>query len=167
MTQHSTRQPRINIFAALSKRNSAIGFKNKLLWKIKGDLPRFKRLTAGHPLIMGRKTFKSIGRALPNRTNIVVTRDRTFKAPGCEILHSLTDAVKRARELDTEEIFIIGGGELYKQALPFSDRLYLTLVDDTTEGDVFFPEYSAFKKEIEREEHPEHNPPFTYLILEK
>ena len=159
--------PKINVLAALSKRNNAIGFKNKLLWKIEGDLPRFKHITADHPIIMGRKTFESIGRALPDRPNIIVTRNTQYEALGCEIVHSFNNALKRAQELDEVEIFIIGGGELYKQALPLADRLYLTVVDDDPESDAFFPEYSAFKKEIEKEEHPEHNPPFTYLILER
>lgn len=163
MTQH----PIISIIVALSKDNRAIGYNNKLLWKISEDLLRFKRITSGHPVIMGRKTFESIGKVLPDRPNIVVTRDTQYKASGCEIAYSLNEALEKARELDTNEVFIIGGGELYKQALPLSDRLYLTLVDDKKEGDTFFPDYSTFKKEIERIEHKEHAPPFTFLTLER
>lgn len=159
--------PRISIIVALSKKNRAIGYQNKLLWKIEGDLPRFKHLTTGHPVIMGNITFESIGKALPGRKNIVIALDPQYEAPDCEVVHSIEDALELAKKSDEEEVFVIGGGTIYKQMLPFADRLYLTLVDDEPEGDTFFPDYSEFTKEIDREEHPEHNPPFTFLTLER
>ena len=159
--------PRINIIAALQKNDRAIGKNNDLLVRISDDLKRFKALTTGHPIIMGRKTFASIGRALPNRTNIIITRSPVFTAEGCIIVHSLEEALEKAREVDQEEIFIIGGGEIYTQAFPQTDRLYLTLVDSNEVGNIFFPEYSEFTKEISREDHPEHTPSYAYVILEK
>lgn len=163
------KKPKISIIAALSKEGRAMGFQNHLLWKIEGDLPRFKQLTTNHPIIMGRKTYGSIGKPLPNRTNIVITRNPEIQLEGVTIVSSLDEAfrVAKEKEADNGEVFVIGGGEIYKQAIPFTDRLYLTVVDDEPEADTFFPDYSDFKKEVSREEHSEHNPPFTYLILEK
>ena len=161
------KKARVSSYAAISKKARAIGSKNGLLWKIEGDLPRFKKLTTGHPIIMGRKTYESIGRPLPNRTNIVITRNPDFKPDGVVVVPSIDEALKAAIENDGEEIFVIGGGKIYKEALPFVDRLYLTIVHDEPKADTFFPDYSEFKKEIFREEHPEHNPPFTYITLEK
>lgn len=161
-------KPIISIIAAISKTRRAMGVKNGLLWKIEGDLPRFKRLTTGHPIIMGRKTYESIGRPLPNRTNIVVSRSSTIsETENLIIVNSIEKALEIAKEKDEQEIFIIGGGEIYKQSLPFTDRLYLTLVEDEPEADTFFPDYSEFKKEIEKEDHLESNPPFSYIVLEK
>lgn len=161
------KSPKISVIAVISQEKRALGVNNGLLWKIEGDLPRFKALTTGHPVIMGRKTFESIGRPLPNRTNIVITRNTDFKIEGASVVSSIEEALTLAKQSEQEEIFIIGGGEIYKQSLHLVDRLYLTLVDDEPEADVFFPEYSEFTKEISREEHPEHNPPFTYITLEK
>lgn len=164
-------KPIVSAIAVISKVGRALGNKNGLLWKIEGDLPRFKALTTGHPIIMGRKTYESIVRPLPNRTNIVMTRNPDFKPEGVVVVSSIEEALKVAENVghsvSNKEIFVIGGGEIYKQAMPFIDRLYLTLVDDEPEADTFFPDYSEFKKEISRENHPEHNPPFSYIILEK
>ena len=166
-----TTKPLVSIIAVISEKTKAMGIRNGLLWKIEGDLPRFKKLTIGHPIIMGRKTYESIGRPLPNRTNIVITRNLDFKSDGLVIVSSIEEALKiareKAKEANSEEIFIIGGGEIYKQALPFVERLYLTVVHDEPEADTFFPDYSEFKKEIWREDHLEHNPPFTYITLER
>jgi dihydrofolate reductase len=160
-------KPRISIIAAIGAQNNALGRNNNLIWKIPGDLNRFKQLTTGHPIIMGRKTFESIGRPLPNRTNIVITRNNDFKAEGVLITHSFDEALAEAKLIEDEEIFIIGGGEIYKQALPFTHRLYLTLVHDEQDGDVYFPAYFEFQTAISREEHLDETPPFTYLVLEK
>lgn len=159
---------KISIIVAVGKNNRAIGKTGGLLWRISDDLKRFKALTTGHPIIMGRKTFDSIGRALPNRTTIVITRNADFKAEGVVVAKSLEDAIRLAssppqmrRGVPTfsrdgvveEEIFVIGGGEIYKQALPLADKLYLTLVESNAEGDVFFPDWSKdLTKEIFREE---------------
>ena len=141
---------RISIIAAVGANNRAIGKTGALLWRISDDLKRFKALTTGHTVIMGRKTFDSIGKALPNRTNIVITRNPDFKAEGVIIAKSLEDAIQKSIG---GEVFIIGGGEIYKQALPLADKLYLTLVESDVEGDVFFPDWSKdFTKEVFREE---------------
>ncbi len=163
-------KPRLSIIAAVSNKQRAIGFKNNLLWKIEGDLPRFKRITSGHPIVMGRNTYLSIGRPLPNRTNIVVSNtkdDALSKTEGLIVVDSVEKALAEADKVEQEEIFIIGGGMLYKSTIHLADRLYLTVVYDEPEADTFFPEYSDFQKEIEKEDHLDSNPPFSYITLEK
>lgn len=141
----STGSAKVCIVAAISRRRRALGKGNQLLWHIPEDLQRFKELTLGHPVIMGRKTFESIvsylGHPLPGRTNIVVTGNPLFRYPGIIIANNLHDAFENARVLDTEEIHVIGGAEIYRQALPMTNRLYLTLIDDELGADAFFPEY--------------------------
>ncbi|WP_295938892.1 dihydrofolate reductase [uncultured Alistipes sp.] len=127
----------ISIIVAVAE-NGVIGDKNTLLWHISEDLKHFKAVTTGHPVIMGRKTFESLGRPLPNRTNVVVTRQDT-EIPGCTVVHSLEEAV--ALFPADEEIFIIGGAQIYGQALPLADRFYLTRVFHSYEGDTHFPEW--------------------------
>lgn len=141
----------INLIVAIG-RNRELGKENKLIWQISEDLQRFKALTTGHPIIMGRKTFESIGRPLPNRTNIIITRQTDFKAEGCLVTHSLSEALEIAKNID-HEIFIIGGGELYREALPLADKLYLTLIEAEAEADTFFPPYSEFSKIISQKDH--------------
>jgi len=135
---------RIAIIAAIGK-NRELGLAGKLLWHLPDDMRRFKELTSGHPVIMGRKTWESLPlkfRPLPNRTNIVVTRQAGYTALGAMVNDSLDSAFSAAENADgSNEIFVIGGGELYTAALPYATRLYLTLVDDAPEADVFFPEY--------------------------
>lgn len=126
----------ISIIVAVAK-NNVIGQGNKLIWHISEDLKRFKKLTNGHHIIMGRKTFESIGKALPNRINIVVTRDKNYDAPGCVIATSLDEAFELSK--NDIEVFIIGGGEIYRQAIPYADHIYLTKVDAEFKGDTFFP----------------------------
>ena len=162
----TVKKPRISAIAAIGKKTRVLGKDNKLLWHIKEDRERVKRLTMGHPIIMGRKTFESIGKPLPGRTTIVITRSPDFSAPGCIVVSSLEEALQKARGLEQEEIFIFGGGEIYRQALPYTDRLYLTLVDSDATGDTFFPDYHKFTKEISREE-KKGDPPFTFLTLER
>lgn len=173
-------KPRISIVVAIGK-NRELGKDNQLLWHIPEDMKRFKTLTLGHPVIMGRKTFESIlsilGKPLPGRTNIVVTRDPSalqeklaqFASDSFIVTSSLEEALAKAREIDDEEIHIGGGAELYNQALPFADRLYLTLVDDTQDADTFFPEYeSAFTKQVgEKEEHEQEGLKYTWVTLER
>ncbi len=157
----------INLIAAVGK-NRVLGKDNKLIWKLPGDLPRFKAITTGHPIVMGRKTFESFGsKPLPNRTNVIITRNKEFNAPGCIVCSSLEEALKKAGEID-KEIFIIGGGEIYKESISLADRLYLTVVDAEAEGDTFFPDYSDFKKVVSSEDHqtPE-GLRFSYILLEK
>ena len=150
--------PRIAIVVAISRKNRAIGKGGKLLWHIPEDMRRFKALTMGHPVIMGRKTFESIvshrGGPLPGRANIVVTRNPDYTYEGATIVSSLEEGLALARTLDAEEIHIGGGAELYAQALPFVDRLYLTLIDDEKDADSFFPEYEReFTAVISSETH--------------
>lgn len=132
------------LIAAMS-RNRVIGVDNKLPWYLPEDLQFFKRMTQGKPLVMGRKTFESIGRALPGRLNIVVTRDPAFEAPGVRVCHDLASAFDLADHqalIDgVEEIMIMGGAQIYEQALPWASRLYLTEVDIEIEGDARFPEW--------------------------
>ena len=214
------KKPRISIVVAVTRKNAAIGNGGKLLVRISDDLKRFKVLTLGHPVIMGRKTFESIGKPLPERTNVVITRNPDFRAEGVFVVNSLEEALQKASALESQspfakgaalggcsekgvpesaragvvtpllpktavlpllgeitlpqsefavydysstpfakgdfpnpEIFIIGGGEIYAQALPFADKLYLTIVDSDAEGDVFFPDWRKdFTKETFRDE---------------
>lgn len=144
------------------KHNRVIGKDNKLLWRIPDDLKRFRELTTGHPVVMGRKTFESIvgyrGDPLPNRPNIVITRDKEWKYDHQDvtIVHSLEEGIAKAREMDDKEIFIGGGTQVYEQALPMMDRLYLTLVEDDKEGDSYFPPYEHLFTKKTFEEAREH-----------
>ncbi len=127
----------LSIVVAVSE-NNAIGKNNELLWHLPADLKHFKNTTTGHTIIMGRKTFDSIGRALPNRRNIVITRQAAMQVEGVEFVNSLNEALELCK--DKEQAFIIGGGEIYRQALPFCDKIYLTRVHQYFDGDAFFPE---------------------------
>jgi dihydrofolate reductase len=141
--------PIVSLVAALA-RNRVIGAGNRLPWHLPEDLKRFKRLTMGAPVIMGRRTHVSIGRPLPGRCNIVVTRQVGANWPGCEIAHSLDDAIALAG--NAPEVFVIGGAALYAAALPRADRLHLTLIDADHQGDTFFPAFDpADWREIARE----------------
>lgn len=158
---------KVSAIAIISK-NNGLGVDNKLLFHIPGELPRFKKITMGHPIIMGRKTFDSIGRVLPGRTNILITRDTSFHKEGVLVVHSLDEAIQEAQKAEGgEEIFIIGGGQIFRDAMPITDRLYLTIVDKEVPADTFFPEYRAFTKILEKEEHTEWEVPYTFLTLEK
>ncbi|MBO6212422.1 dihydrofolate reductase [Algoriella sp.] len=128
----------INVIVAKAS-NNVIGAKNDLIWHLPNDLKHFKNLTSGHPIIMGRKTFESLGRPLPNRTNIVVTRDKDWQAENIEKVFSLEKAIESAKKIN-EDIYIIGGGNIYKQAMEFADVLYITEVHHEFEGDTYFPE---------------------------
>lgn len=149
---------------AVTNKNRAIGFKNKLLWNLPPDLEHFKKITAGHTVIMGGNTFISLGRPLPRRTNIIITKDKNFKALGCVIVYSPEEALARAKDEEKKlngengEIFVIGGGSIYTQMLPYAEKLYLTIVDDEpAEVDALFPDYSEFKKIISESEKQEYN----------
>lgn len=153
----------ITIIAAVA-RNNAIGNQNKLLYWLPNDLKRFKALTTGHTIIMGRKTFDSLPKgALPNRRNVVVSRSLT-SLPGCEVYPSLTEALSNTSP--NEDVYIIGGATIYEQALPLADRLCLTEINDTPkEADVFFPDYSTWK-EVWREDHDKdekHNQQYSFV----
>lgn len=158
----NSKLPAVSIIAAVSE-NGVIGSHNKLLWNIPEDLKRFRTKTSGHPIIMGRKTHESIGHALPNRTNIIVTRETNFKAKGCIITHSIKEAIDQAKKIEQNEIFIIGGAQIYTQALAFTDTLYITQVHKSYEGDARFPDFSEFKTITFKEEHLTAPIPFTFL----
>ena len=156
----------INIIAAVAQ-NNAIGYNNKLIYWLPNDLKRFKALTTGNTIIMGRRTFESLPKgALPNRRNIVLSRNgRAEDFPGCELYASLDDALAQCHE--HEDIYIIGGASVYKQALDKASRLCLTEVDDIPENaDAFFPEYEGWK-EAQREEHPaDERHPHAYAFVD-
>ncbi|TSC57207.1 MAG: dihydrofolate reductase [Candidatus Peregrinibacteria bacterium Greene0416_19] len=147
--------------------DNVIGSSNKLLWRLPDDQKRMKALTMGKPLIMGRKTHESIGRPLPGRQNIVITRQRDRDFPGCEIASSLEQALALAREGGADESIIFGGGEVYREAMPLADRIYLTRVHATFDGDATFPDIDPAQwKEIRREEHladARHAHAFTFI----
>jgi dihydrofolate reductase len=148
-------------------RNGVIGRDNQLPWKLPRDLAYFKRVTLGHPVVMGRRTWESIGRPLPGRQNIVVTRNANLKAPGAKVVTSLAEAWKAAG--DAEEVSIIGGTSIFRETLPIADRIHLTEVDAVVEGDTFFPEFDRsqwIEREVER--HPadeRHQYPLRILLL--
>lgn len=141
-----------------------------LLWHIKKDFAHFKTITMGHPLIMGRKTYESIGHPLVGRTNIIITRDSSYSVTGCLVVHSLAEAIYLAKTKDNQEIFIIGGGEIFNQALSQNlvDRLYLTKVAGDFNADIFFPSYDQIFTHItSRKAGAEGDYKFEFLELEK
>jgi dihydrofolate reductase len=158
---------KISLIAAIGK-NRELGKGNKLLWHIPEDLKRFKELTHGHVVIMGRKTHQSIGRPLPNRLNIVITRDPNFFVPGVVTAHSLQEALDTAMEREVNEIFIIGGGQIFEEAISRADKLYLTVIDQTfPDADTFFPDYFEFKKETFKQEGASGQYKYTFIDLVK
>lgn len=160
----------ISAIVATAHRN-VIGHNNQIPWYLPADLAYFKRTTLGHHLIMGRNCFESIGRPLPKRTNIVLSRDAFFSATGMVRAYSVEEALGLAFDQGEEEVFIIGGGEVYRETLDLCDRLYITEVDLAVEGDTFFPEIQAEEwREVWREAHlpDEKNEwPYTFRLLER
>lgn len=158
----------VSIIAAMDRKRG-IGVDNKLPWRLSADLKRFRELTMGHHIIIGRKTFESIGRPLPGRRMIVVTRDSNYKAEGCDLAHSLEDAIDLARERGESEAFICGGAEIYAQSIDVADRMYLTFVDAEVAADTFFPEFDEREwGERERFYQPadeKNQYPFTFKLL--
>ena len=160
----------ISLIAAIGK-NNELGKRNTLLWHLPADMKHFREITSLHPVIMGRKTFESIGKPLPNRRNIVITRDLNYKKEGVELAYSLNEALDLFPN-QNEEIFIIGGAEIYKQTMPIADKLYITHIEaEDSEADSFFPEIIPIVwNEISHEEHQgdEKNPlGYTFSIYEK
>lgn len=149
---------KLSIVVAVAE-NGVIGHENQLIWHLPKDLKIFKNLTTGHPIIMGRKTFDSIGKPLPNRTSIIVSRNKELAINGCIVVNSVEEAIEEAKKIEEEEAFVIGGAELYKLSLPNVDKIYLSEVKHSFAGDTFFPEIDkTVWKEISRE---------TYLKDEK
>jgi len=135
----------ISIIVAVGE-NNVIGKDNQLLWHLPADLKYFKKLTMGYPIIMGRKTYESIGRPLPGRISIIITRNKSYKAEGCIVVNDLESALNAAKSYD--EAFIIGGAQIYRQALACATKLYLTKVHASFEGDVFFPDFGDNEWEL-------------------
>ena len=158
----------LSLIAAMAH-NSVIGLNNQLPWRLPADLKHFKAVTLGKPVIMGRKTYESIGKPLPGRINIVVTRDASYTAEGVVIVHSLAEALAKSKA--APEAMVIGGAQLYAEALPHAQRMYLTLIDAEFAGDAFFPAYDPRDwRETAREEHaPDEINPHSYrfIILER
>jgi dihydrofolate reductase len=158
----------VSIIAAMDRKRG-IGVDNKLPWRLSADLKRFRELTMGHHIIVGRKTFESIGRPLPGRRTIVVTRDRNYKAEGCEVARSVEDATRLARERGESEAFICGGAEIYSQSIDVVDRMYLTFVNAEVAADTFFPEFDEREwgeRESDYQPADEKNQyPFTFKLL--
>lgn len=154
----------LSIIVAVSE-NNVIGKDNDLIWKLPRDMRHFKETTTGHYIIMGRKTFESNGRPLPNRTNVIITRDKNYTAEGCVIVHSLEDAINEAK--DDAEGFIIGGGEIYKKSMSLIDRIYLTKIHHAFEGDTFFPEINMEEwTEVDRRDfEPDEKNKYAFTIL--
>lgn len=160
----------ISLIAAIG-RNNELGKENKLLWSLPADMKHFKDITTLHTVIMGRKTFESIGRPLPNRRNIVITRDLTYKKDGIEVAHSLAGALDLIKD-NNEEIFIIGGAQLYKDTIDITDKLYITHIDaEDKDADAFFPEIIPIVwNEIKHEKHEadeKNSLPYTFSVYEK
>ena len=152
----------IKIIVATSK-NKVIGDSNSLIWYLPADLKRFKELTTGNPIVMGRKTYESIGRPLPNRRNIIITRDFKYDVEGCEVVNSLEEALM----ICNNNCFIIGGGEIYKQSMSIADQIYLTLVHEDFEGDTEFPEIgSEWKMVTSQDFEPDEKNKHKYSFIE-
>ena len=160
---------KISLIVAMAA-NRAIGLDNKMPWHLSADLKKFKAITMGSPIVMGRKTYESIGRPLPGRSNIIISRNLDYQQAGCLVFNDIKAAIE-ASSKDAEEIFIIGGAELYKATLPHADNLYLTVINQDFDGDTFFPEID-FKAwtEASREDisdDPSVNFSYSFLKLSK
>ena len=169
---------RLSLIVAMAK-NRTIGLDGAMPWHIPEDLKFFKRVTMGHPVIMGRKTYQSIGAALPGRTNIVVTRNKDFEAADADVVHDLSEALTKAKATEElwrpdggrEEIFVIGGADIYGQALPEAQRIYMTEVHQEHSGDAFFPELAEGEwKETDRQDRDPETPggsAYSLVILDR
>jgi dihydrofolate reductase len=157
----------VTIVVAISE-NNAIGKNNQLLWYLPADLKHFKNITTGHTVIMGRKTYDSVGKPLPNRRNIIITR-KDITIEGCEVVKSIEDAL--ALSAGEEEVFIVGGAEIYKQSIHLTDRIYLTIVHQEFDADSFFPEINYDEwQETEREDHQpdeKNKLPYSFITLDR
>lgn len=152
------------MIAAVGK-NNAIGRNNQLIWNLPNDLKHFQKITSGHTVIMGDRTYESIGRLLPNRKNIIVSLDKNYKVEGAEVRNDLEEVLREYKNSD-EEVFVIGGGMIYRLSLPLADKLYITLVDDEPQdADVFFPDYAEFSNITSKEDCEENGIRYSFLEL--
>ena len=160
----------VSLIVAASE-NNVIGRDNDLPWKLPDDMKHFVKTTKGHCILMGRKNLESFGRLLPNRTNILLTRDQKYKFEGAEIFFDLKKAIEFAKESGETELMVIGGGEIYRQCMQFTDRIYITRVHSEIEGDVYFPELDPAVWELISEEFhnkdERHNYSFTFQTFER
>lgn len=169
-----SKEIKVAIVVAVAE-NGVIGRNNALPWRLPKDLAYFKRVTYGHPVVMGRKTFESIGRPLPGRTNIVVSRNKDWMAEGVVLVHSLENALQKATEIasadNVEQVMVIGGAEFYRQTLPIAGRLYFTEVHAAVDGDAFFPDFdrSLWQVEVtERYEADAKNPyAYSFVVMDR
>jgi len=160
------KQMKISLIVALDDKNG-IGKDGGMPWNIPSDLKRFKKITEGHPVIMGRKTFESIGKPLPKRTNIIITRNN-FKQKDLIIKHSLKEAIEEAKKASgSDEVFIVGGGQVFKEAIVLADKIYLTKIEGDYNADTFFPNYSQFNKVTYEEDGEDNGFKFKFIDLEK
>lgn len=157
---------KISIIAAMDEKRG-IGKNGHLPWHIPEDLQRFKKTTTGHTIIMGRKTFESIGHPLPDRKTIILTRNLSFNSEGCQISTSFSEAIDLAKSAGESEVFIAGGGDIFSQSIIFADELYLTIVEGDFEADTFFPDYSAFSRKIFEENRVSGSYKYKFLTLGK
>lgn len=159
---------KISLIVAMAS-NRAIGINGQMPWHLSADLKRFKKITMGSPVIMGRKTFEAIGRPLPGRANIIVSRNRNYRQAGCQVCTDIAEAL--ALHADKDEVFVIGGASLYQACLPNADLLYLTVIDKAFAGDTYFPEIqSQHWRELERQEIENDETvdfPYRFLKLER
>jgi len=156
------------ILVAAIGENGEMGRNNELLWHLPGDLPRFKAMTMGSPIIMGRKTYDSIGRALPGRLNIVLTANAKWHADGVSVAGSLDEALTLADAEDTGKAFVIGGGQIYKLFIPYATRMEITEVYDTPNADTYFPNFSSSEfSEVTREKITDTDPKFDYVTYQR
>jgi dihydrofolate reductase len=161
---------KVSLIAAVAE-NGVIGNAGDLVWRLPADMRFFRQTTTGHHVVMGRKTWESIGKPLRDRTNVIITRKMDFDAPGCVVVHSLEEALSIARAAGETEAFVIGGSEIYAMALPIADRLYLTRIHESFDGDTVFPDIDAAHwVEANREEHePDEKNAYRYAftVLER
>ena len=155
----------ISLIAAMG-RNRVIGKNNSLPWRLPEDMKRFKDLTLGKPVVMGRKTFESIGKPLPDRKNIILTREKSYKSEECVVVHSVDEALRAAK--DNEEVMVIGGEQIFREFLPIANKMYLTFIEQDFEGDSYFPHYDKSEwKEAKREEHKNEKYMLVFVDLER
>jgi len=156
---------RISLIAAMSA-NRVIGRQGKIPWKIPGEQKLFKKITLGHTVIMGRKTYESIGRPLPGRVNIIVTRNRNYLAVGCSVVHDLPSALNSCPQ-DETEAFICGGGQLYHEALSLADRIYLTVIPNEIPGDTYFPDIPSTEFRVKESKTIQGVEPYSFHLYER
>lgn len=156
----------ISLIAAMAT-NRVIGSKGRLPWHLPEDLARFRRLTWGHPIIMGRITYEGIGRPLPGRTTIVISRQTDYPLPDCIVTHGIDGALAAARATGTDEVFICGGGQVYRELLPLAHRIYLTVVQESPAGDTFFPDIPDDLFVLRSREPSPDSVPCTFLCYER